>query len=780
MIYAYQEGDSKTIVTAAASLPEFDSFYARAVAEATDFVSEGQPDFMTMLTDPVFSRLRKPPYVFEHASAEQRDAFLRRYEIEVVGPNAAVTKSEDMLADIEFARASAEGEADTRTIAEVLGLDKEDPWDKRSDEEKAKEAKLHEKYKAAHEEAKKRGALSGDSFGGPSMDGKVHVTDIHTVRQKDGSSVITGARAAKGVHTEDVHPAYAMEEEVRIRKDYQVNPQDYYKAGAASEPQSKRPRDYTFAIYEEDGNTLIAVTPRRTFSFSKKMEDRALTQAIIGSLPVATKEIENGLFEVQVQGTTLDGLRQQMIARGFRESEDFQKIFTPPSQEELLAEERNRKIKDREANPDNYLNDPDYPNDVVSTNPDDYGFGVRMDPDGLGTVVIHVTDRRVYEITKDYQDHSDLEQALEGKLPPGVGLLMEGVYDFDPTVPQPKVEEMLKKALEDAGPGAKLAPEPEDPVQRDLRRAVLAMEAHGFPHHQGIQAQIDAEDKANEGEDTQPDPMAINPADLAPLPQQRTNKAKGGNTPAGVIGEDHLLEEKKDLGPAENFDENGDNIAVANDGKVSIYFKLEVTGQKLDDVIPVLEMNHFPLHAAFVQRDHTAGCWFAFAREASASRAGEILADANLDIEVYAINEMGERIALAAGIKVVDTGAQSEVPVRPWNSRRYHWDLMTDEEKAENRKEWKGSEFIIVLDYDKIKGTDVLITPKAYFYDNDMQALYPEPFDISHILPEDLKPIGDGWYRSTSRDDNHVSADLCVKRGFVDDWMLRLYLNMNQ
>ncbi|RYF13674.1 MAG: hypothetical protein EOO77_15170, partial [Oxalobacteraceae bacterium] len=92
MIYAYEEGNDKLIVTAASSLAEFDDFYTRAIALREGFVSESQPDIMTMLTEPNYARLRRPPYVFEHLSPTQRREFADRYGINVLGPNACIAQ----------------------------------------------------------------------------------------------------------------------------------------------------------------------------------------------------------------------------------------------------------------------------------------------------------------------------------------------------------------------------------------------------------------------------------------------------------------------------------------------------------------------------------------------------------------------------------------------------------------------------------------------------------------------------------------------------------------
>jgi hypothetical protein len=608
MIYAYEEGNDKLIVTAASSLAEFDDFYTRAVAVREGYVSETQPDIMAMLTEPNYQRLKRPPYVFEHLSPTQRREFADRYGINILGPNACIDRAVDMIeyamGDIE----SAKGEADTRTIAQVLGIDEYDPFDKRSEEQKEKEAQAKEAYKKAYDEAAKKGALSGDSFGGPR--GKTAaVTDIKTTLHADGTVSIDNVRAVKGLYdpanTDDQH---AHEERSRIRKDAERNFGDYVQGGEGY-PLSKRASDYAFGVF----NNIVAITPRRLFDITKQVEDRSLAEALKASLPASLVEVEAGIFRSE----SLKGeqVAVALEAQGFHASEDLNTLLKgeTASEEEVAAAQ-----------------------------------------DAL----------------------AQAEQAVE---------------------------------------------------------AAVAARAK--------------------------------------------KKPSKGSAPAGVISEDHD-DKKVDRGPPMHLDANGDNIAIANDGMVSVYFKVEVEGgAKLDTVLPFLEDKGFPLKAVYASADHTAGCWFASTREASASDAFELLIEGGYTAKFYGCNQDGEALA-PEDIKIVDTEAAVEIPIRPWNIRRRAWDALSEEEKTENRKTWKGNEFVIVCEYDQRTGCTLLITPRSYFYDSGLEKLYPEPLDLSHMLPADVKPLGDdGWYNSKSRDDNRLMHDMCVQRGFIDDWTLRLFLN---
>ncbi|RYD62759.1 MAG: hypothetical protein EOP83_13800, partial [Verrucomicrobiaceae bacterium] len=114
MLYAFHGTDGTTVVAAATSLAEFDEFYSRVVADhreadRADYTEDSQPDVITMMTDPIFSKLRKPPYVFKHLSPSQREAFSTRYALQVIGKNAVISKAEDMLEAVLDARDKANG-----------------------------------------------------------------------------------------------------------------------------------------------------------------------------------------------------------------------------------------------------------------------------------------------------------------------------------------------------------------------------------------------------------------------------------------------------------------------------------------------------------------------------------------------------------------------------------------------------------------------------------------------------------------------------------------------
>jgi len=85
MIYAMQTGNATTVVAAADEVVELEIFHTTVIdAEDILFVKEWVPDVTDMLMDDRFDKFRIPPYVFEHDSEEQRDAFARLHAIKIV------------------------------------------------------------------------------------------------------------------------------------------------------------------------------------------------------------------------------------------------------------------------------------------------------------------------------------------------------------------------------------------------------------------------------------------------------------------------------------------------------------------------------------------------------------------------------------------------------------------------------------------------------------------------------------------------------------------------
>lgn len=179
MLYARQD-DTTLIVSAADTFEAFEAFSSRTLIDGQGT----QPDAIEMMMDDRFSGFRFPPLLIEFASPEDLSSFATQNGITLVKPNR-LRYLHDAMVD---AVAPDPLTSDTRTIAEIYGIDEVDPWDERTDEEIERDKKVQE----AIETAKKEGKLTGDSFKG------TKVTDVKTRVKEDGSIEIASAIAHKG------------------------------------------------------------------------------------------------------------------------------------------------------------------------------------------------------------------------------------------------------------------------------------------------------------------------------------------------------------------------------------------------------------------------------------------------------------------------------------------------------------------------------------------------------------------------------------------------------
>jgi hypothetical protein len=202
MIYAVENGLT-SIVAAADTLVEFENFLKNVDTlsmEGTNlFVNANLASFMEMLSDEQFQNFKRAPIIIEYSDKTSQNEFNSKFNIEVLKLNALVWKQKTMLHD-----ALAEDRAieDSRPIEKIYGLDVYDPWDKRSDEEKEKDALLAERMK----EAQKNGDISGDSFGpkkkglGNPDDPKTYVTDVRGHIDNEGNTILGDVIAVKGLY----------------------------------------------------------------------------------------------------------------------------------------------------------------------------------------------------------------------------------------------------------------------------------------------------------------------------------------------------------------------------------------------------------------------------------------------------------------------------------------------------------------------------------------------------------------------------------------------------
>ena len=173
MLYGYKaEFDNKpaTLVVSADTIEELDAWFAQ-VSEDTEkacWESVRVSNFLEMMRqNSPFHGYKRPVYAVFHADDAQRDAFIKRFEINEQNTEYCRDRHRDMLHAKKVELGEDTGLFGTtnsgKTIAEIAGVsDEYDPWDKRTDAEKEEDKKLREKY----EELEKKGKLSGESFGG--------------------------------------------------------------------------------------------------------------------------------------------------------------------------------------------------------------------------------------------------------------------------------------------------------------------------------------------------------------------------------------------------------------------------------------------------------------------------------------------------------------------------------------------------------------------------------------------------------------------------------------
>ena len=219
------------------------------------------------------------------------------------------------------------------------------------------------------------------------------------------------------------------------------------------------------------------------------------------------------------------------------------------------------------------------------------------------------------------------------------------------------------------------------------------------------------------------------------------------------------------------------DMAIDVGGEIAIYYKVDIESQRISKIEEALG-DTFDLDTATAYRNSPDGCWAAFPRQAQAARLSALLESVGIASKVYGVNDAGERLA-PEGVEVVDTQAEVEQPPRRWNKRAAEIEAMSDEEKAENLKTVRASEFLFCGKYyGPGRGVFLTITPASYFsetgekWDGSLE-------EIKHLLPLDISEVEPGVYHTNSRDWNNVSFDM-ARRGFIESMRLQMYLNLNR
>lgn len=302
MLCAYHSGN-RTIITFAKTFQDLEDFAVR-LTDATDAAYEvSRPNTMDRMQSREFSQFDPdlPPVIVTHASESARDTFAVVHDIDILGPNRAFSQYKEMIRPIINERRNAA--PDERSIAEILGIDKHDPWDHRTEEEKAKLAEMEAKGKKAYADAHKAGQLSGDSFSGAGRkDGSATVTDIKASIGADGQLQIDAATAVKGMH--DIGPEERRKLNLeQARKDAEHD--DFHDDGI--HPQSRKPGDYMAACVEIEGDKpRLVIVPRVGWFSTEHLDQRPFSKALEGKLfEGLTERPEGGAFDFEGDVDTL-------------------------------------------------------------------------------------------------------------------------------------------------------------------------------------------------------------------------------------------------------------------------------------------------------------------------------------------------------------------------------------------------------------------------------------------------------------------------------------------
>jgi len=169
MLYATKEMiDNRvgTLVAAADSVIEFTGFLEaiKGQEESRNWEELYSSNFLDHMQNAFYKGYKHSVLAVYHTDEAQRDAFWAEWSLQERQSQPLRDKHLDMLHEKEQeTKAATETEEDrNKTIEERFGLDKEDPWDRRTEEEVENDKKMKEKMK----EMQKKGDLSGDSFGG--------------------------------------------------------------------------------------------------------------------------------------------------------------------------------------------------------------------------------------------------------------------------------------------------------------------------------------------------------------------------------------------------------------------------------------------------------------------------------------------------------------------------------------------------------------------------------------------------------------------------------------
>ncbi len=259
MLYGYVSNDS-LIVTAADTLLEYEEFKSSEEHSLPEGAEIGTVDFFALAANPDLQKLKVPPKMFDFGSAD-RDAVATQLGVIVLNSNEARNRQEEMVETAKLA-ASVAGPADRRTLGEVHDLFAADPWDNRSDDEKAQGAKMD----AHMRKVRDAGGLTGDSFDKVEGD-KLDIHGVNVVVDSDGSVLDATVKAGKSsltpyiliVDGDDLFDFEEVFDEIRM-------------------PENR--------IIEQDGNTVkLRIHDHQIALITEALDKRGATYSLNKDLP---------------------------------------------------------------------------------------------------------------------------------------------------------------------------------------------------------------------------------------------------------------------------------------------------------------------------------------------------------------------------------------------------------------------------------------------------------------------------------------------------------------
>lgn len=229
MLYGHKEMvDNRvaTLVTSGDTIEEYDAFLN--VVRGQDPSKRNFNEMYTSkalqhMVEELYKGFKKPIHVFYHNDEAQRDAFVTEWNVKVLENGVqSRDKQEDMVFEkkkreeniAKHKRDEAEAQAEAagieytgdreKTLAEMFGLETNDPWDRRSEEEREEDREM----KKMMQQAKQAGTMSDDSFAAPPQqgqaaptqtdsNGKLTITDTDGIINADGTLNISNIRAVK-------------------------------------------------------------------------------------------------------------------------------------------------------------------------------------------------------------------------------------------------------------------------------------------------------------------------------------------------------------------------------------------------------------------------------------------------------------------------------------------------------------------------------------------------------------------------------------------------------